>query len=240
VVAGSTVRTLFAIAAVKGWHVKQIDFITAFLNGILPETETVYTIQPKGYEQGSGLVCRLNQGLYGLKQAAKIWYDTLTGLLRDIGFAPSQWDAGLWFNKEKQVYITLYVDDCKLIGPDEAAIDKIARQIAQRFRIKELGHAHHYLGMKVRNISGKIHLSQGAYIRQLLEDWDIANCNAVATPMTPGLVINDQLIGDGEFNPEDYISLISSLQFLTTYTWPDIVFITGFLTKYNKVPTLQY
>ena len=72
VVAGSTVRTLFAIAAVRGWHVKQIDFITAFLNGILPETETVYTIQPKGYKQGSGLVCKLNQGLYGLKQAAKI------------------------------------------------------------------------------------------------------------------------------------------------------------------------
>ena len=86
--------------------------------------------------------------------------------------------------------------------------------------------------MKVRNINGKIHLSQGAYIRQLLEDWDIANYNAVATPMTPGLVINDQLIRDNdEFTIEDYISLIGSLQFLITYTRPDIVFATGFLAR---------
>jgi hypothetical protein len=240
VVAGSTVRTLFAVAAVRGWHVKQIDFITAFLNGILPETETVYTIQPKGYEQGSGLVCKLNQGLYGLKQAAKIWYDTLTKLLRDLGFAPSQWDAGLWFNKEKQAYITLYVDDVKLIGPNEAALDEISRQIAQRFRIKELGHAHHYLGMKVRNIDGKIHLSQGAYIRQLLEDHNMTNCNAAAIPMAPGLTITDadQPITDSSAI-EDYISLIGSLQFLATYTRPDIAFATGFLARWNKAPTLQ-
>ena len=58
--------------------------------------------------------------------------------------------------------------------------------------------------------------------------------------MTPGLVINDQPIGDGgEFTPEDYISLVGSLQFLATYTQPDIAFATGFLARYNKAPTLQ-
>jgi hypothetical protein len=140
----------------------------------------------------------------------------------------------------KKVYITLYVDDVKLIGPDEAALDETSREIAQRFQIKELGHAHHYLGMKVRNVDGKIHLSQEAYIKQLLKEWNMENCNASAIPMAPGLVITDQPIEDNdEFTIKDYLSLVGSLQFLATYTRPDIAFAAGFLARHNKAPALQ-
>ncbi|GJP46719.1 hypothetical protein CLOM_g5968 [Closterium sp. NIES-68] len=34
VVKGTTLRTLFAAAAIKGWVVKQMDIVTAFLNGV--------------------------------------------------------------------------------------------------------------------------------------------------------------------------------------------------------------
>jgi hypothetical protein len=78
---------VFAIAAVKGWHVHQIDFITAFLNGIL--NKTVHMIQLIGFEQDNQ-VCKLNQGLYDLKQSSNIWYKTLMKFLKEIGFQKSR------------------------------------------------------------------------------------------------------------------------------------------------------
>ncbi|GJP69825.1 hypothetical protein CLOP_g837 [Closterium sp. NIES-67] len=51
VVKGTALRTLFAAAAIKGWVVKQMDIVTAFLNGFLEE-ET-FMEQPEGYNDGT-------------------------------------------------------------------------------------------------------------------------------------------------------------------------------------------
>ncbi|GJP36626.1 hypothetical protein CLOM_g21110 [Closterium sp. NIES-68] len=72
VVKGTTLRTLLAAAAIKGWVVKQMDIVTAFLNGVLEE-ET-YMEQPEGYNNGIGRVWKLKKALYGLKQDPRQWY----------------------------------------------------------------------------------------------------------------------------------------------------------------------
>ncbi|CAI7748244.1 unnamed protein product [Closterium sp. NIES-53] len=51
-----TLRTVLAGAAVKGWHVKQMDITTAFLNGIL--LEDINMAQPDGYEDGTSRIER--------------------------------------------------------------------------------------------------------------------------------------------------------------------------------------
>ncbi|GJP35017.1 hypothetical protein CLOM_g19483 [Closterium sp. NIES-68] len=94
VVKGTTLRTLFAAAAIKGWVVKQMDIVTAFLNGVLEE-ET-YMEQPEGYNDGSGRVWKLKKALYGLKQAPRQWYIKLREVLEAIGFTPSTADQSLF------------------------------------------------------------------------------------------------------------------------------------------------
>ncbi|GJP81928.1 hypothetical protein CLOP_g12059 [Closterium sp. NIES-67] len=64
---GTTLRVLLAIAALLGWKIRQMDIVTAFLNGII--LEEVYMKQPEGLDDGSGRVCRLKKAIYGLKQA---------------------------------------------------------------------------------------------------------------------------------------------------------------------------
>ncbi|GJP54187.1 hypothetical protein CLOM_g13284 [Closterium sp. NIES-68] len=66
---GTTLRVLLAIAALLGWKIRQMDIVTAFLNGII--LEEVYMKQPEGLDDGSGRVCRLKKAIYGLKQAPR-------------------------------------------------------------------------------------------------------------------------------------------------------------------------
>lgn len=70
-----TIRTLFSLAAQKGWHIHHMDVKTAFLNGDLKED--VYMVQPKGFvvKGQEQKVYNLVKSLYGLKQAPRTWYE---------------------------------------------------------------------------------------------------------------------------------------------------------------------
>ncbi|GJR86263.1 retrovirus-related pol polyprotein from transposon TNT 1-94 [Tanacetum coccineum] len=75
------IRILLANAASKNRIVYQIDVKTAFLNGELKEE--VYVSQPEGFvdQDHPHHVYHMKKSLYGLKQAAQAWYDTLSKFL---------------------------------------------------------------------------------------------------------------------------------------------------------------
>ena len=66
---------LLHIATTLNWDAQQIDIKTAFLYGLLPDDETQYMEQPKGFKQlGKEMwVWQLKWGLYGMKQSGRIW-----------------------------------------------------------------------------------------------------------------------------------------------------------------------
>ncbi|CAI7916081.1 unnamed protein product, partial [Closterium sp. NIES-54] len=97
----TTLRTLLAGAAIKGWVVKQMDVTTAFLNGVLEEE--IFMAQPEGFDDGSGGVLKLKKALYGLKQAPRQWYLKLRGVLEEIGFTPSTADHSLFMLPQRPI-----------------------------------------------------------------------------------------------------------------------------------------
>ena len=123
------------------------------------------------FKKEKNLICKLNQSLYELKQSFQIWYETLTKFLQEIDFKKNQWDVRFWFDRKQQIYLTIYINDVKLIRSDEADLDAVHQQIADRFEIKNLDKIHHYLNMKMiyDHQQQKIHLSQKQYIQQLLK-----------------------------------------------------------------------
>ena len=72
-----TIRTILALATVKGWNVFQLDAKSAFLHKEL--SETVYVDQPLGYQKKGeeDKVYKLKKELYGLMQAPRAWYSKI-------------------------------------------------------------------------------------------------------------------------------------------------------------------
>ncbi|CAI7730310.1 unnamed protein product [Closterium sp. NIES-54] len=134
-----TLRTVLAGAAVKGWHVKQMDNTTAFLNGIL--LEDIYMAQPDGYEDGTSRVCKLKKAIYGLKQAPRCWYKKLEEVLLSGGFKTSQADHSLFFLREgdKLLLLLVYVDDILLFSPSMEQIERTQNLLMDNFKCKMLG-----------------------------------------------------------------------------------------------------
>lgn len=68
----STIHIFFSIAASQGLEIQQLDVVTAYLNGEI--TEEIHMDFLEGYltphqvEFHNRAVCKLQMGLYGLKQ----------------------------------------------------------------------------------------------------------------------------------------------------------------------------
>ena len=236
VVMAATTRLLFALAARYGWTIRQADAVVAFLNGAL--RDTIYMNQPLGFAQGEKrtLVCKLNQSLYGLAPAARIWYDTLNSYLIHIGFRVCEYDAGLFIHTERQnVYLTTHVDDFKIVAADATDAEWVVTMLATRFEIKDMGEMRHYLGMDVNIHPDGIFLGQSTYIDELINSFGMETAHTHKTPLDSGLVIDDE--PDEHVNKTEYQRGVGSLQWLASRTRPDIAHAASILAQYNSAPT---
>jgi len=137
-------------------------------------------------------------------------------------------------HSEKKIYLTLYINNVKLIESDKHALDEISCQIAEHFQIMNLDQIYYYLDMKIEfdHQNQTICLSQKIYIKQLLEQFSMQNCTSASISMMSDLQILDQPFKKYiKFTVDDYQSLIESLQFLAIYIHSDITFTTSFLTQ---------
>ncbi|GMF17505.1 unnamed protein product [Phytophthora fragariaefolia] len=108
---------LLALSTVLGLHLHQMDVSTAFLNDIL--SESIYTKQSLGFRNESGLVCKLQKSLFGLKHPPLIWYEVINAFLKDLGFLRckkehilylKRWEYGLEYNGNSTINVELYTD----------------------------------------------------------------------------------------------------------------------------------
>ncbi|KAJ9548880.1 hypothetical protein OSB04_021423 [Centaurea solstitialis] len=97
------IRLFLAFASYKGFKVYQMDVKSAFLYGTIDEE--VYVCQPPGFEDPKypDRVCKLRKALYGLHQAPRAWYDTLSSYLLDNKFERGVIDKTLFIKRTVRI-----------------------------------------------------------------------------------------------------------------------------------------
>ena len=235
----TTNKALFAVTAHKRLQSHQCDAITAFLNSQL--WEEVYIEQAEFFHNdNSNEVFMLLKAFYGLKQSARLWFDTFADEIKELGLFQSHYDHALYLD-HIGTYVAVYVDDLQIVGPDLKLINRLKTDLASRFKMTDFGSTSHYLGMEVMQNKNTITVTQTMYIDQLLAVRQMSNCNTATTPMVERLCLTPAF---DDFQPLStdvtaYKRFTGSIQWLGCQTRLDIIQAVAKLSKSNVKPTDQ-
>nr|GEV89952.1 hypothetical protein [Tanacetum cinerariifolium] len=105
------IRLFLAYVSFMGFIVYQMNVKSAFLYGTLKDE--VYVCQPPGFEdsQFPNKVYKVENALYGLHQAPRAWYETLSTYLLENGFRRGIIDKTLFIKKDTGDILLVQVQD---------------------------------------------------------------------------------------------------------------------------------
>ncbi|SGZ10684.1 BQ5605_C102g13150 [Microbotryum silenes-dioicae] len=228
----TSIRTLIAHSASKGHHIIQADVDKAYLHGVLEEE--IYMRVPTGIEGYEGKCLRLHRSIYGLKQAGRVWNDTINATLASLGYRRLACDECIYRHEDAggDHYIALYVDDLLFFGPDLGEIDRVLDQLDTLYGVKRLGPAEWVLGVQVvRHDDGGISLLQRQYLLDVLARFNMSDCNPCKSPMEANLQLSPEPDTDSADNAI-YRSMIGSLMYAVVATRPDLAHSVGYLSRF--------
>ena len=149
IVYSSTLKVIYTLIAVYDLEAETFDIVATYLNADVLEGVIIYMRQPRSLEDGTGRAYRLLKALYGLRGSPKWWYDTIVPVLEKYGFEAFVLDICCFINRDKGIFLCLYVDDIMVAAPTKALIAQTKKKLAGVFEMKELGELRRYLGCRI-------------------------------------------------------------------------------------------
>ena len=152
----------------KSRAVKTTDIKSAFLQGKELERD-IYIRPPKESQTPQGLIWKLKHGLYGLKDGARQFYESVREELMKLGFTQCRLDPALFYvHKDNRLrgIICCHVDDFLHAGDElfEALMEKLrGRFSAGKVEEKEF----RYIGFKVKQYENRVILDHSEYIERM-------------------------------------------------------------------------
>ncbi|GKB15430.1 putative ribonuclease H-like domain-containing protein, partial [Tanacetum coccineum] len=219
-------QVVLAFASYMGFHVYQMDVKSAFLYGTIGEE--VYVHQPPGFVDPAhpNKVYKVIKALYGLHQAPRAWYETLSSFLLENGFRRGTIDKTLFIKKNKSdiMLVQVYVDDIIFGSTTQSMCTEFEDCMHKRFQMSSMGELTFFLGLQVKQQPDGIFISQDKYVADILKKFDFCSIKIATTPIE----LNKPLVKDEDGIDVDvhvYRSMIGSLMYLTA-SRPDIMYLS--------------
>lgn len=105
--------------------------------------------------------------------------------------------------------------------------------------MKDLGAARNCIGLRIsRDNTGNYYLDQEQYINEILERFNMSDCNPVATPSDPNQKLSAEMSPksqeeENELKQVPYQQLVGALLYLVQGTRPDIAFAVRDVSRFN-------
>jgi hypothetical protein len=186
--------------------------------------------------------------LYGLKQAPLEWnLDIHNYLTNELGYEQLECDKCIYIKNTSHglIILCIYVDDTIIAYPKEVESIWLSdkTKIATKYAIKDVGDCIWILNMKVNRdrINHTITLSQEAYIKRILENFNHAECKTLINPcIDADLFLPPDGVDMTRLTPDRltlYQSIVGSLLYAALTTRPDIAFAVSELSRFSTQAT---
>ena len=236
-----SIRCLLANVAHRDLEMTQFDVKTAFLYGELEEE--LYMKQPDQFDDGSGRVCKLTKGLYGLKQSPRRWNKKFDEFLQMFGMERSEVDPCIYVCRQTGdiILLGLYVDDGLLCCSRKETMKRMLNEMKSNFEIT-VTDPNFFIGLEIERDRNKrtIALHQRGYIDKILERFNMSDCKPCVTPGDPHAVLTK---ADCRKEEEDslqanfpYREAVGCLMFLQSCSRPDIAFNVVTAAHFSERP----
>ena len=247
----SSIRTLLSLANAHDLEIHQMDVTTAFLNGLLEHDIYNYMKQPEGFVNPKypDHVCKLKRSIYGLKQSARCWNQTLDVFLLKNGYRKSNADSCIYVKSVKQengfisfVILAVYVDDIIPVSNDPEIVASEKQLLSNEFQMVDQGEIQFILGMSIKRDRQKktLFISQEKYLENVLNCFGMQDSKPVSTPLENGKTFHKRTNDEKPFNKETYQQAVGCLTYVSTATRPDIAAALGILSQYMADPSYDH
>nr|GEV59506.1 putative ribonuclease H-like domain-containing protein [Tanacetum cinerariifolium] len=178
------IRLFLAFASYMVFMVYHIDVKSEFLYGRIDEE--VYVTQSKGFvdPQHPKKVYKVVKALYGLHQAPRDWYATLSTFLLKHGYKRGTIDKTLFLKKNKKdiIMVQVYVDDIIFGSTKKAWCDEFKALMKGEFQMSAMGELTFFLGLQVQQRPDGMFISQAKYVQEILNKFDLGSVRTKTTP----------------------------------------------------------
>ena len=121
-------------------------------------------------------------------------------------------------------------------------MDATKKELNEKFKMKDLGLLHHFLGVKIiqDQLTGVTWIGQPSFTKKILQKYGMHDSKPVSSPVNPDIKLIAYENSDVVCNQHMYQAVVGSLLYLSTQTRPDIAYAVSSVARYCANPTKDH